>query len=90
MNLFFGIGKILADVNYGFLIDSKLFSAASTSVEVSRYYNADDSTTIRIKGYNHIADKMYQNLNKNSNIFLKGRLLNDGFIEVLDFKILKM
>lgn len=90
MNLFFGIGKILADVNYGFLIDSKLFSAASTSVEVNQYYNSTSTTTIRIKGYDYIADRMYQNLNKNSNIFLKGRLLNDGFIEVLDFKILKV
>lgn len=90
MNLFFGIGKILADVNYGFLIDSKLFSAASTSVEVNQYYNSTSTTTIRIKGYDYIADRMYQDLNKNSNIFLKGRLLNDGFIEVLDFKILKV
>lgn len=90
MNLFFGIGKILADVNYGFLIDSKLFSAASTSVEVNQYYNSTSTTTIRIKGYDYIADRMYQNLNKNSNIFLKGRLLNDGFIEVLDFKVLKV
>ncbi len=89
MNLFFGMGKITADINYGFLIDSKSFSAASTSVEVCQYYNSNDTTTIKIKGYDYIADRMYQTLNKNSNIILKGRLLNDGFIEVLDFKLIK-
>lgn len=90
MNLFFGIGKILTDINYGFLIDSKLFSAASALIEVCRYYNSSNTTNVKIKGYNYIADRMYQDLNKNSKIFLKGRLLNDGFIEVLDFKVLKM
>ena len=90
MNLFFGIGKILVDIDYGFLIDSKSFSAANTLLEVCQYYNSTNTTTVKIKGYDYIADRMYQNLSKNSNIFLKGRLLNDGVIEVLDFKILKV
>lgn len=78
MNLFFGMGKVLTDINYGFLIDSKLFAAASTLIEVSKYYNSTGTTNVKIKGYNNIADRMYQNLNKNSNIFLKGRLLNSS------------
>ena len=90
MNLFFGIGKILVDIDYGFLIDSKSFSAANTLLEICQYDNSTNTTTVKIKGYDYIADRMYQNLSKNSNIFLKGRLLNDGVIEVLDFKILKV
>lgn len=88
MNLFFGIGRVLTDINYGFLIDSKLFSAASALIEVCTCYNSTSTTSIKIKGYNNIADRMYRNLNKDSNIFLKGRLLNDGFIEILDFKVI--
>lgn len=88
MNLFFGIGKILNDINYGFLMDSKSFSAASTRLEICKYLNSTSSTTITIKGFDNIADRMYRKLEKNMSICLIGQVTTKGYIEILNFKIL--
>ena len=86
--MFFGIGKIINDINYGFLVDLHMYSAASTILELSEYYGSTNKTIAKIKGFNEIADKMYQHLEKNNIISIKGKLLTNGFIEVINFKVL--
>ncbi len=81
-------GKILTDINYGFLIEPNKFAVASTVLKVQTYYNSANSIYLKLKGFNNIADRMYKNLQKDSLIMVTGKLLTDGFIEVESFKIL--
>ena len=89
MNRFFCIGKVLKDVNYGFLVQPKVFAAADTLLEIQEYYNSKNKIIIKIKGFNNIADKMYRYLDKNVKILLVGQLLTNGYVQVINFKILE-
>lgn len=89
MNKFFGIGKILIDVNYNFGIRPNLFAVANTIIEIKQYYNSAENVILHIEGLNNIADKMYQQLFKGCNILLMGSILTNCIIQVFDFEILE-
>lgn len=89
MNRVFCIGKLLEDVRYGFLLNVKMYSAATTLLEIPEYYSSSNYTIIKIIGFNNIADRMYRRLEKNNFIILEGQISTKGYIEIINFKILK-
>lgn len=89
MNKFFGIGKVLVDINYEFSTKPNLFAVANTLIEFQQHYISEEKFVIRIEGINNIADKMYRQLFKGCNIIIMGFLLTNGAIQVLNFKVLK-
>lgn len=72
MNLCFLIGKIISQIQYKFIINSK-----DTAIAIFKLQLQNKSIVI-IKAYNEMADFFYRHFNKNDVICIKGRLNTKG------------
>ena len=68
MNKVFLIGRIITEIEFKFIINSKNISIASFKIETL------DKQIIQIKAYNEIADYVYRRFNKNDIITIEGKL----------------
>ncbi len=71
MNLCFTIGKIVSNVEFNFLYNSKFTSIAKCKIMLN------NKSVIKIFGYDDIADFLYSKIRKNNLVFIYGMLLDD-------------
>ena len=76
MNECFFIGKIINDIDFKFIVNSKKYYSISIfQIELN------NKSIMTVKGYNEIADFCYKSLIKNNYIALYGEL--DGKMEIV-------
>ena len=66
MNEVFLIGKIISDIEFKFIINSKNKAIACFEIETN------DKQIVRVQVYNEIADFAYIKLNTNDKVFVNG------------------
>ena len=66
MNEVFLIGKIISNIEFKFIINSKNKAIACFEIE-----NADKQI-VRVQAYNKLADFVYSKLNTNDKVFING------------------
>ncbi|MFR1647750.1 MAG: single-stranded DNA-binding protein [Clostridia bacterium] len=66
MNEVFLIGKIISNIEFKFIINSKNKAIACFEIETN------DKQIVRIQAYNQLADFVYSKLNKNNQVFING------------------
>lgn len=76
MNEVFLIGKIITEIDFKFIINSKNISVAIFEIELL------DKQRVKVKAYNEIADFCYRKLNQNNWIFVNGKIQSDGMINI--------
>ncbi len=82
MNEVFLIGKVISDIEFKFIINSKKKkSIGKFWIEVKR------EQIIHIAAFNQIADFIYRNVKKDEYVFVYGRLCNN-YVIAEDIKIL--
>lgn len=81
MNEVFLIGKIITEIKFDFVLNSKKKSIAQF------YLKTLDEEEIKIAGYDDIADFCYSKLNKDDKLFLYG-FLNKDKVEIKRVKLL--
>ena len=81
MNEVFLIGKIITEIKFDFVLNSKKKSIAQF------YLKTLDKEKIKIAGYDDIADFCYSKLNKDDKLFLYG-FLNKDKVEIKRVKLL--
>lgn len=81
MNEVFLIGKIITEIKFDFVLNSKKKSIAQF------YLKTLDKEEIKIAGYDDIADFCYSKLNKDDKLFLYG-FLNKDKVEIKRVKLL--
>ena len=81
MNEVFLMGKIISDIAFKFIINSKNISIAMFNIKTS------DKQIIKIKAYNELADYCYSKLEINKTVFIQGKILDDS-INIENIKIL--
>ena len=74
MNEVFLMGKIITEIKFDFLLNSKKKSIARFYIETL------GKQKIKIIGYDDIADFCYSKLNKGNSIFMYGILNEDGVV----------
>lgn len=79
MNLCFLMGKIISEVEFNFILNSKNISVASFELEIGK-----DSKAL-VKAYNERADWCYQKLAKNDVVLIQGELTTR--IEIVTNKV---
>ena len=83
MNICFLIGKIVSEIDFKFIVNSKKYYSISIfQIELN------NKSIIKVKGYNEIADFCYRRLLKNDYINLYGELNSKGEIEILEIYLL--
>ena len=82
MNLCFIRGKIISDIQFEFMLEKDKYSIAIMYVEL------ENKAKVRVIGYNEIADKCYQKLEKSDNIWIEGYLENLSEVQIV-IKIFK-
>ncbi len=82
MNLCFIIGKIISEIKFEFLLNSKNTSIVIFQIEL------DNKSIIEVKTYNEIADKCYQKLTKADRIAIQGKINSNMEIIMQDFDYL--
>ena len=75
MNEVFLIGKIISDIKFKFIINSK--NKAIACFEIKTAYNQ----IVKIQAYNQFADFAYSKLNTNDKVFING-YIEDNLIKV--------
>ena len=70
MNLCFVMGKIISNIEFKFIINSKDISVSIFGIQLS------NNSIITVKAYNEIADFCYKKLVKGDNVLLYGTLNN--------------
>lgn len=76
MNKCFFIGKIISNIDFKFIVNSKKYYSISIfQIELN------NKSIMTVKGYNEIADFCYKSLIKNNYIALYGEL--DGKMEIV-------
>ena len=75
MNEVFIIGKVI-NIKFEFIYGSKNISICFIEALIEK------ENIINMYGYDEFADYMIQELNKNDNIFINGKLRNNGKIEI--------
>jgi len=70
MNICFLSGKIISDINFKFIINSKNISIAYL------YLQLNNKSIVKLIGYNEIADYCYSELRKNDFIYIQGYMTN--------------
>ena len=76
MNVCFFLGKIISDIDFKFIVNSKKYYSISIfQIELN------NKSIMKIKGYNEIADFCYRNLSRYDNILIKGNIksINNKF-----------
>ena len=71
MNEVFLIGKIISDIEFKFIINSKNKAIACFDIKTA------DKQIVRIQAYNQLADFAYSKLNKNNQVFINGYIENN-------------
>ena len=66
MNEVFLIGKIISDIEFEFIINSKNKAIACFEIKKA------DKQIVRIQAYNQLADFVYSKLNTNDKVFING------------------
>ena len=66
MNEVFLIGKIICDIEFKFIINSKNKAIACFEIKTA------DKQIVRIQAYNQLADFAYSKLNINDKVFING------------------
>ena len=66
MNEVFLIGKIISDIEFKFIINSKNKAIAYFEIETV------DKQIVRVQAYNQFADFAYSKLNENDKVFING------------------
>ena len=66
MNEVFLIGKIISDIEFKFIINSKNKAIACFEIKTA------DKQIVRIQAYNQLADFTYSKLNTNDKVFING------------------
>ena len=66
MNEVFLIGKIISDIEFKFIINSKNKAIARFEIETA------NKQIVRRQAYNQLADFAYSKLNKNDKVFING------------------
>lgn len=79
MNEVFLTGKIISNVEFKFIINSKNISIAMFNIET------DDKQVIKIKSYNELADYCFSKLKNTDRIFINGEL-SGIYVIVKDIK----
>ena len=82
MNLCFVIGKIISDIKFKFIINSRNISVVLFEIQLS------NNSIITVKGYNEIADFCYQKLVKNDIAIIYGSLNNNMEVIINDIEYL--
>ena len=82
MNKVFLIGKIISDIEFKFIINSKNKAIACFEIETN------DKQIVRIQAYNQLADFVYSKLNKNNQVFING-YIEDNVVKVKCINIWK-
>ncbi len=76
MNLCFLIGKIISDIEFKFIINSKQHIAISIfTLKVS------ENCMLKVKAYNELADMCYQKLVKGDVVGIQGKI--NGCMEII-------
>ncbi len=70
MNLCFLIGKIISEIDYKFILDSKNIAIAMFEIQIR------NQSIIKIKAYDGIADWCYQKLVEGDKVWIEGNLNN--------------
>ena len=81
MNLCFLIGKIISEINFKFVLNSKNISIAYFKIELN------NKSIVEVKAYNELADYCYSKFKKNNIIAIQGYLSNDTEIVIEEFII---
>lgn len=76
MNFDYIIGKIISDINFEFIIESKDYSIAIFELQLS------NGSTIEVKAYNELADYCYLKLHLNDVVFIEGSLRSNNVIVI--------
>ena len=66
MNEVFLIGKVISEIEFKFIINSKNKAIACFEIKTV------DKQIVRVQAYNQLADFVYSKLNKNDKIFING------------------
>ena len=66
MNEIFLVGKIISDIEFKFIINSKNKAIACFEIKTA------DKQIVRIQAYNQLADFAYSKLNTNDKVFING------------------
>ena len=75
MNEVFLIGKVLTDVEFKFMINSKRIAKARFKIKV-----IIDNEIINIVAYDEIADYVYKNINTQNMVMINGCIENNNVI----------
>ena len=81
MNICFFIGKIISDIQFEFILNSKNISICIFKIQI------ENNNIITIKSYNEIADKCYKDLVKGDIIGIQGYINSKMEIVIEDFEI---
>ena len=76
MNLCILMGKIISDIEFKFIINSKNKSIAEFEIKTL------DNNIVKIYAYNEIADYCYRKLSKNDSILIEGRISQSGKVKI--------
>ena len=74
MNEVFLTGKIISNIEFKFIINSKNISTAMFNIET------DDKQVIKIKAYNEVADYCYSKLETSQRLFIYGKISENNII----------
>ena len=68
MNLIYIQGKVISEIDFKFIINSKNISIAIFKVELR------NKSVVVVKAYNEVADYCYRKLNEGREVIIEGRL----------------
>lgn len=75
MNEVFLIGKIISNIEFKFIINSKNKAIACFEIATA------DKQIVRVQAYNKLADFVYSKLNKSDKVFING-YIEDNVVKV--------
>ncbi len=84
MNLCFLIGKIISDIEFEFVLNSRDISIVRFKIELT------NKSVIRAKAYNEMADWCYQNLIKNNAVTIYGEIDNKMEIIISEIECMEL
>ena len=82
MNEVFLIGKVISDIEFKFIINSKNKAIACFEIETA------DKQIVRMQAYNQLADFVYSKLNTNDKVFVNG-YIEDNVVKVKSINVWK-
>lgn len=76
MNICILLGKIISEIEFKFIINSKNKSIAYFDLELL------NKSIIKVRAYNEIADYIYSYFEQGKLIAIEGQIRSDSFIEI--------